>query len=102
MEEKRGKVQVPTSAIRLHVYYSGTVQGVGFRYTARNLARRYRITGFVKNLPDGRVELVTEGERQEVLGFADDIEQEMRGYIEESQKTLDLAKNEFSSFAIHF
>jgi acylphosphatase len=78
------------------------VQGVGFRYTARNSARRYRITGFVKNLPDGRVELLVEGERQEALAFLADLEQEMRGYIEEAEKTVDPATNEFASFTIRF
>lgn len=55
------------------VYYSGRVQGVGFRYTARDLAQGRKVTGFVRNLDDGRVELVTEGERSEVESFLDAI-----------------------------
>jgi acylphosphatase len=54
---------------RLHAYYSGHVQGVGFRYTARWLARGFEVTGLVRNLLDGRVELVAEGERAELEAF---------------------------------
>jgi len=45
-------------AKRAHVYYSGSVQGVGFRFTAEDLARQNNLTGWVKNLADGRVEIV--------------------------------------------
>src|SRR5207249_8898651 len=51
---------------RAHVFYAGRVQGVGFRYTAREVACGYEVTGFVRNLPDGRVEMVAEGEEEEV------------------------------------
>ena len=51
---------------RLHVYFSGHVQGVGFRYSVKQLSLEFDVTGWVKNLPDGRVELVTEGERNEL------------------------------------
>ena len=46
---------------RAHVFYSGRVQGVGFRYSTREVACGYEVTGRVRNLPDGRVELVAEG-----------------------------------------
>ena len=48
------------------VYYAGRVQGVGFRYTVRSLAARFDVTGFVRNLPDGRVHLVVEGAADEI------------------------------------
>jgi acylphosphatase len=51
------------------VCYSGHVQGVGFRYTAQHLAAGYRVAGYVRNLPDGDVELVAEGEADEVERF---------------------------------
>ena len=54
---------------RVHVFYSGHVQGVGFRYTTKSLAQRYKVTGWVRNLLDGRVELVAEGERSELEAF---------------------------------
>ena len=49
------------AAERRVVHYSGRVQGVGFRYTVRTLATRFAVTGFVRNLADGRVQLVVEG-----------------------------------------
>ena len=51
---------------RAHVYYSGRVQGVGFRYTAEGLALDLKLVGWVKNLPDGRVELVCEGPKEKI------------------------------------
>src|SRR5271157_2991968 len=53
-------------AQRREVYYSGRVQGVGFRYTASSIARQFAVTGYGKNLPDGRVELVVEGRTEEI------------------------------------
>jgi acylphosphatase len=65
-----------------HVYYTGRVQGVGFRYTAAGVARGYSVAGFVRNLPDGRVELVAEGEDTEVSGFLEAVRDRMNGLIE--------------------
>jgi len=56
--------------MRRTCHFSGHVQGVGFRYTVSNLALQYNVQGYVKNLPDGRVELVMEGpdsDQQELL-----------------------------------
>ena len=58
---------------RARVYYSGRVQGIGFRYTAREVACGYEVTGFVRNLPDGRVEMAAEGDEEEVAAFLDAI-----------------------------
>jgi acylphosphatase len=57
------------SRCRMTIYYSGRVQGVGFRYTAKLVAHGYEITGVVRNLPDGRVEIVAEGERDELEAY---------------------------------
>ncbi len=54
---------------RVKVYYTGYVQGVGFRYTVRKLAMGYEVVGVVRNLDDGRVELIAEGERVELDQF---------------------------------
>ena len=53
----------------MHVLYSGHVQGVGFRYTAKTVARGFEVTGTVGNLADGRVELIAEGGRDELDAF---------------------------------
>lgn len=54
---------------RMHVWYSGQVQGVGFRYQAKKLAAGFELAGTVRNMLDGRVELVAEGERAELEEF---------------------------------
>ena len=54
---------------RLHVYFSGHVQGVGFRYAVRTVSLEFDVTGWVKNLRDGRVEMLSEGERSELEAF---------------------------------
>jgi acylphosphatase len=56
---------------RAHVFYSGRVQGVGFRYSAREVACGFEVTGFIRNLHDGRVEMVAEGDEEEVKSFLD-------------------------------
>jgi acylphosphatase len=58
---------------RLTVYYSGRVQGVGFRYTVKSLTPGYEVAGTVRNLPDGRVELVVEGLKDELEAFREAI-----------------------------
>lgn len=55
-----------TQSIRREVFYSGRVQGVGFRWTVRHIAQSHAVTGFVKNLEDGRVQLVVEGATAEL------------------------------------
>src|SRR5476649_1637601 len=54
---------------RMKIFYSGRVQGVGFRYTARTVAAGFEIAGYVRNLPDGRVELAAEGDAAELDAF---------------------------------
>jgi acylphosphatase len=86
---------------RLQVFYSGRVQGVGFRYTARMQARGFEVTGFVRNLPDGRVELVAEGERAELEAFRKAIQDSELGYfIQHEDARWSEAKNEFRGFEI--
>jgi len=61
--------------ISLQVFYEGNVQGVGFRWTVRHAATGFDVTGWVRNLPDGRVELQVTGEEDEVRAFLDRIAQ---------------------------
>ncbi|MFM9966228.1 MAG: acylphosphatase [Planctomycetaceae bacterium] len=67
--------------IRRRVLFQGRVQGVGFRYTTASIARRYPVVGFVRNLPDGSVELVAEAEPTVLEQFVADIVAELAGNI---------------------
>jgi acylphosphatase len=64
------------------VHYSGRVQGVGFRYTAQHLAAGYAVAGEVRNLPNGDVELIAEGEPDEVERFLSAVARRMARNIE--------------------
>lgn len=67
----------------MQVFYEGRVQGVGFRYTARRVAAGFDVAGYVRNLPDGRVELVASGDAEEVEGFLGAMrESELAGHID--------------------
>lgn len=61
--------------IAKHVFFSGRVQGVGFRFTAHSVARRYELTGFVRNTPDGKVELLLQGELEDIDDCIEDLQQ---------------------------
>jgi acylphosphatase len=83
------------------VLYSGRVQGVGFRYTAKTVATGFDITGTVRNLPDGRVELVAEGGRAELDAFRGALlDAGLAGFIRDEQVNWADAKNEFRGFEI--
>jgi acylphosphatase len=87
---------------RREVHYSGRVQGVGFRFTARAVARQYAVTGFVRNLPDGRVQLVAEGQPAEIRAFLDALRAELRAHIREVQETTSPATGHYEGFEIKF
>lgn len=68
------------------VFYEGRVQGVGFRYTVRRAASGFEVCGWVRNLPDGRVELQVTGEKAEVAAFLEEIrESALAGHIAAEQ-----------------
>jgi acylphosphatase len=68
--------------ISLQVFYEGYVQGVGFRWSVRHIAKGFDVTGWVRNLPDGRVELQVNGKDEEVRAFVDAVAQsELRAHI---------------------
>jgi len=89
--------------IRLHTNFSGTVQGVGFRFTVRRIAEQYEVTGFVKNLSDGCVEVVAEGDREVVKSFIDAIcNSTLCDYIRNVEKEWQPATEEYKEFKIEF
>ena len=88
------------AACRRKVLFTGHVQGVGFRFTACDAAQPFDVTGFVRNLPDGRVELVVEGEPPELDAFLAAISKAMGGRIRDTAITDHVARGEFMSFDI--
>lgn len=86
---------------RLKIIYSGRVQGVGFRYTVKRLATGFEVTGTVRNLADGGVELIAEGDRPELEGFRAAVrESELGHFIKQEAVEWMGARNEFRGFAI--
>jgi acylphosphatase len=69
------------SRCRLQVLYEGKVQGVGFRYTVKSLASGFEVTGTIRNLPDGRVELQAEGAKEELSAFQQAIRESELGHF---------------------
>jgi acylphosphatase len=90
------------ASVRRRVHYSGRVQGVGFRFTAEAIALRFAVTGFVRNLRDGRVELVAEGTAAQLDRLQQAIKEAMHGNIREANATDTPATGEFTSFRIVF
>lgn len=87
---------------RAEARYSGYVQGVGFRFTTKRIAAGYRLAGYVKNLPDGSVEVVAEGARPEIERFLAEIASLMSEYIEGVQVVWGESTGAFTGFGIRF
>ena len=86
---------------RMHIFYSGSVQGVGFRYTVKTVAAGFEVVGIVRNLIDGRVELVAEGSREELEAFRTAIPEAGLGhFIRNEEIKWSEAANEFRGFEI--
>jgi len=86
---------------RATVFYTGRVQGVGFRYITREIACGYELTGYVRNLDDGRVELVAEGAEEEVTAFLEAVRTSQLGsHIRHADVNWKDATGEFRGFAI--
>ena len=73
-------------SVAVRVYYAGHVQGVGFRYSAVEIAKRYAVAGWVRNLADGRVELLAEGSDGEVTAFLTAVSERFRGHIDREDR----------------
>jgi acylphosphatase len=86
---------------RMQVFYSGRVQGVGFRYQTRQVASGFEVTGIVRNLPDGRVELIAEGDQAELREFQTAVRDCGLGpMIRDEQEFWTEPKGEFRGFEI--
>jgi acylphosphatase len=85
----------------VQVFYFGSVQGVGFRYTVKTVATGFELTGTVRNLPDGRVELVAEGAKDELEAFRKAIRDSgLEHFIQKEEVNWSDAQNEFRGFEI--
>ncbi len=86
---------------RVRVFYSGHVQGVGFRYTVKSLVSGFEVTGIIRNLADRRVELVAEGEKGELEEFLKAImESGLGGLVRNTQIAWEEAGGDLKGFAI--
>ena len=94
-------VNEPTQQ-RREVCYEGHVQGVGFRYTARRIASQFDVTGFVRNLPNGRVQLVLEGPPDQLDQMLGELNAAMGQYIRRADMQRLDATGEFIRFEIAF
>jgi len=86
--------------IRRTIFYTGQVQGVGFRWTTVRVLRGLELSGYVRNLPDGRVELRLEGTAQVLDQAEARVRQALGGYFHESEAQTSSATGEFDGFGI--
>jgi len=83
-----------------NVFFSGHVQGVGFRYSTLHVARGYEVSGYVTNLADGRVQLEVEGSEAEVKAFVAAVEEHMHGHIRKTERAGLMRSAQFNGFTI--
>lgn len=82
------------------VYFSGRVQGVGFRYAAFQVAKEFEVAGFVENLPDGRVRVEVEGPAEDVAAYIAAVEERMHGYVRKTERSFRSRPPQFLGFVI--
>jgi len=85
-----------------HILFSGQVQGVGFRYTANRTAARYNLTGFVRNLPDGDVEMLAQGPEPDIDHCLADLRDYFSGYIDDAKIEPVPYNSRYTSFRITY
>ena len=71
--------------IAKHIIFTGRVQGVGFRFTARRAANRRQLTGFVRNVPNGSVEMLAQGRSEDIDDCIQDLKEYFSGYLKETR-----------------
>lgn len=85
---------------QMNCWFEGHVQGVGFRYQTVGVAKGFDVTGYVRNMVDGRVHLYAEGEEAEVVAFQAEVESELKNYIKECVIKTDAGERTCQSFRI--
>lgn len=89
-----------TTVFQLNCCFEGHVQGVGFRYQTVSVAKGFEVTGYVRNLADGRVHLYAEGEESEVVAFQSEVEAELKDYIRTSEIKTERGSRTCQNFRI--
>jgi acylphosphatase len=82
------------------VFFSGHVQGVGFRYSVLQVAKEFEVAGVVRNLADGRVQLEVEGAPAEIDRFVAAVEEKMHGFVRKTERSGSQRAAQFSGFTI--
>ncbi len=86
--------------VRWHVYFSGRVQGVGFRYTCVQQSRHHEVTGWVKNLENRSVEMIVEGKSSELEAYVQSVCASTHGSVADTQISHSTATGEFSAMSV--
>ena len=90
------------SAVAKRIVFKGQVQGVGFRFTALNIAGQYQLTGYVRNAPDGTVEMLVQGPAGDIDGCISDIKDSFHGYVQETSVEDAVFDAKYKDFRITF
>ena len=85
-----------------HIVFVGRVQGVGFRFTAFHIANRYKLTGFVRNCPDGTVEMLAQGPAADIDNCIREIKESFPGYTRETKIEQVPLNAQYTDFKITF
>jgi acylphosphatase len=94
---------MPSEKKSLHLYIDGRVQGVGFRFFAQKTASRLGLKGFVRNLPDGRVETYAEGNEASLNEFLQRMQEGPgAGYVSGVEQTWGQPSGNYNSFRISY
>ena len=91
-----------TKQVLYHIVFRGDVQGVGFRFTARELALRYGVRGWVRNNPDGTVECEVEGDSRMIAQFLDDLKEYFRENLTDAEVQEREPVSTMSGFKVRF
>ena len=87
-------------AVRIQITYCGNVQGVGFRWNVMQIASSYSVTGYVKNLISGRVEMMVEGNKKEAFLMVAEVEDKLRGFWQSKETEERLGDPHFENFQV--
>ncbi|QEG22536.1 acylphosphatase [Mariniblastus fucicola] len=87
-------------SVRWHILFFGRVQGVGFRFTCHTVAGHHQVSGWVKNLADGSVEMIVEGEQDSIRRYVSEVCESTHGRVDDRQIVKSDASGEFTSMQI--